>query len=514
MPSSIRPLLTVAEIRQIETDALAKLPPGTLMQRAGRAAANFALHLLPEQRNEASVLVLAGPGNNGGDALETAHLLAASGARVTVICWADNRQREDAQQALARARNSAVQFIATDAIAALAARSWDLVIDGLFGIGLARPISGTMSAWVDATHTLACPVLALDVPSGLDADTGDVIGSENSVAIRASHTLTFIADKPGLHTCFGRDHAGQVQLAHLDIEDKRLGASNVHLNCVAAFSGFLRRRTHNSHKGNYGDVTVIGGASGMAGATVLAARTAAKCGAGRVFAAFLDSPPAYDGAQPELMCRRADDLSLSSGTIVIGPGLGTTRHANDILAKAMHAPVPLVLDADALNLVAEEPGLQRMLALRKEPALMTPHPLEAARLLATTAREVQANRLAAARELALHFNCVTVLKGSGSVIAKPGGEVMINPTGGPALATAGTGDVLAGVCGALLAQSFPAWNAALAATWLHGRAADVLTAEHGGAIGITASELIPCLPTLLNRLTEEHAAGGRGRLHQ
>jgi hydroxyethylthiazole kinase-like uncharacterized protein yjeF len=137
---------------------------------------------------------------------------------------------------------------------------------------------------------------------------------------------------------------------------------------------------------------------------------------------------------------------------------------------------------------------------------MTPHPLEAARLLASTAGEVQSDRLAAARELAQRFNCVIVLKGSGSVVAKPGGEAMINPTGGPALATAGTGDVLAGVCGALLAQSFPAWNAALAATWLHGHAADVLTEHHGGTLGMTASELIPCLRTILNQLAAGHAA--------
>lgn len=507
MSSALRPLLTVAEIRRIETDALAKLPSGTLMQRAGRAAADFALRLLPEQHNGASVLVLAGPGNNGGDALETAHLLAANGVRVTVVCWADDRQPDDAKQALARARNSTVEFIAADDPAALAARSWDLIIDGLFGIGLARPVSGTMRAWVGTVNILTCPVVALDVPSGLDADTGNIVGGESGVAIRASHTITFIADKPGLHTCFGRDHAGQVHPAHLDIDDKRLDISNIHLNDLVTFSAFLRPRMHNSHKGSYGDVIVIGGAAGMAGAPVLAARTAAKCGAGRVFAAFLDSPPAYDNAQPELMCRRADDIILSSGTVVIGPGLGTTRHANDILAKALHAPLPLVLDADALNLVAEEPSLQRILALRKEPSLMTPHPLEAARLLSSTAREVQSDRLAAARELARRFNCVTVLKGSGSVVTQPDGEAMINPTGGPALATAGTGDVLAGVCGALLAQSFPAWNAALAATWLHGRAADILTEHHGGAIGMTASELIPCLRAILNQLAAKHGVG-------
>jgi ADP-dependent NAD(P)H-hydrate dehydratase / NAD(P)H-hydrate epimerase len=497
-------LYSVAEIRDIEQAAMAGLPAGTLMRRAGQAAAEMGLKLIAEPWTTATALILAGPGNNGGDALEAARLMAQKGVRVTVLLCADEaHQPADSRQALERAKNSTVRF-ADPTTGSINQLNWTLVIDGLFGIGLSRPISGALCALVESVNALGCPVLALDVPSGLDADTGNIVG-ENGVAVRATHTITFIADKPGLHTCYGRDHAGEVLVAGLDIDDRLFKPAAAHLNSVEAFSYFLQKRPHNSHKGSYGDVIVIGGAHGMAGAPILAARAAAKCGAGRVFAAFIDEPPSYDSTQPELMCRVASEMDFSSGILVAGPGLGTSRAAHDVLAKALHAHTPLVLDADALNLIAAEPGLQQKLAQRQVPALMTPHPLEAARLLRCATGEIQADRPIAARRLARQFNSIVVLKGSGSVIAKPDGEVAINSTGSPALATAGTGDVLAGMCGALLAQSFPAWNAALAATWLHGQAADTLALQGIGPIGLTASELIPCVRTLLNRLTDQHA---------
>ena len=494
-------LYPVSEIRAIEQASLVSLPPGTLMHRAGLAAAQLVLRMFPAFSGE-GILVLAGPGNNGGDALESARLLADEGLNVNILLCADPaKYSADSQHALASARNSAARFLGATSDTK---KQWDLVIDGLFGIGLARPINGALCDLVEAINALPCPVLALDVPSGLDADTGRIVG-DDGVAIRANRTITFIADKPGLHTFHGRDHAGEVHVADLGIDSSVFTPTYMHLNSVDGFSAYLQRRRHDSHKGSYGDVIVLGGAQGMAGAPILAARAAAKCGAGRVFAAFVDEAPAYDSMQPELMCRRATDMDFSSATLVAGPGLGTSRAAHDLLAKAMHAPVPLVLDADALNLVAAETGLQHKLAERHAVAILTPHPLEAARLLQASTREVQSDRIAAAREIARRFNAIVVLKGSGSVIADPAGEVMINTTGNPALATAGTGDVLAGLCGALLAQSFPAWNAALAATWLHGQAADTLVKQGIGPIGLTASELIPIARTILNQLTEQYA---------
>lgn len=500
-------LYTVPEIREIEQANLAALPCGTLMQRAGKAAAQFALSLLAGSPADARVLAVAGPGNNGGDAIEAARLLAEYGMDVTVLLCADvSRLPADASKVLAQARNSPIEFVNAAETPFENWRQRDLVIDGLFGIGLTRPVAGLYRTLVEAINSLSCPVLALDVPSGLDADTGAIVGNDDGgIAVRATHTVTFIADKAGLHTLYGRDCAGQVHVAHLDIDASHFKPSRTHLASIAAFSTFLRRRPHNSHKGSYGDVIIAGGAQGMAGAPILAARAAAKCGAGRVFAAFIGDPPAYDSLQPELMCRHAPGMDFSSGTIVAGPGMGTSREANDVLARILHGRNPLVLDADALNLIAVEPGLQNRLTERAAPVVMTPHPLEAARLLHSSTKEVQSNRLKAARELAARFRAVVVLKGSGSIIANADGDAVINTTGNPALATAGTGDVLAGICGALLAQDFPAWNAALAAAWLHGQAADALTQEGIGPIGLTAGELIPAVRALLNQLTEQHA---------
>ena len=506
-------LYPISQIRQIEQAAQATLAAGTLMQRAGIAVADAALELIKLPHQQASILVLAGPGDNGGDALEAAAHLAQHGLPVVILLYAaPDKQSAAAQQALGRAQNGSATFIdcsqTNDVVAMISSAPWALVIDGLFGIGLKRPLPDRLHQIVNTVNRLNCVVLALDVPSGLDADTGNIVGDPQGgprVAVRASHTITFIADKPGLHTCDGRDLAGQVQVARLGIDDSLFPASAMRLNHPDLFAAGLRPRKHNSHKGSFGDVAVIGGASGMAGATILGARTAAQCGAGRVFAAFLQEAPSYDTAQPELMCRRAHELDFTTMAVVIGPGLGTSAAARDILLQTLQADMPLVLDADALNLIAAESSLQKIAAQRQTISLMTPHPLEAARLLGSSGAAVQLDRLSAARRLASQYSAVVILKGSGTVIAGVDGEIVINPNGNAGLATAGSGDVLAGLCGALLAQGWPVWEAALAAVWLHGAAADTLVAQGIGPIGLTAGELIPILRDGLNRLTVEQA---------
>ncbi|MGZ5819764.1 MAG: NAD(P)H-hydrate dehydratase [Burkholderiaceae bacterium] len=499
-------LYSVKEIRDIEQAAQAALPQGTLMQRAGQAGAKAALALIPNPRGDAKVLVLAGPGNNGGDALEVASRLAQVGVQVTILLYADpGKQSQDAQQAYTRAQNSSANFSDPIFLPEISSTRWTLVVDGLYGIGLTRAIAGTQRSVIEFINSLPCPLLALDVPSGLDADTGNIVG-QHGIAVRASHTITFIGNKPGLHTCYGRDFAGEVQVAKLDIENKFFMQAHAQLNDIKLFSGALQRRLQNSHKGSYGDVAIIGGAHGMSGAPIIAARTAAQCGAGRVFAVFVDTAPAYDSAQPELMCRSAREFDFSSATLVVGPGLGMARDAHDFLAQALNANMPLVIDADALNLIAVEPGLKTKLAQRRAPTLMTPHPLEAARLLAISSSDVQADRLTAARTLAQQCNAIIILKGSGTVIARADGNALINTTGNPGLATAGAGDVLSGICGALLAQHWPIWEAAAAAVWLHGHAADVLIGKGVGPIGLTASELIPEIRSALNQLTMDYAS--------
>ena len=213
---------------------------------------------------------------------------------------------------------------------------------------------------------------------------------------------------------------------------------------------------------------------------------------------------ACDPVQPELMCRLADGFDLSLATLVIGPGLGTSSHAVELLARAIGCGSALLADADALNLLAADTALQGALAKRPAAVVLTPHPLEAARLLGVGIGAVQADRVGAARTLAARLHACVVLKGSGTVIAAPNGNAVINTTGNPALATAGTGDVLSGLCGSLLAQGWPQWEAALAAVWLHGMAADVLVTEGAGPIGLTAGELIPAIRVALNRMVQQH----------
>ncbi|WP_151447556.1 NAD(P)H-hydrate dehydratase [Lacisediminimonas profundi] len=496
-------LYSVTELRAIEHAAMSSLPPHALMQRAGMAAAALAIELakVPEAR----ILAVAGPGNNGGDAIEAASRLCDAGQDVHVLLLAEPAALQgDAAAAYQRACNHGVPFHPATAAAGLFSQSWNLALDGMFGIGLARPITGAMRDAVESINRLECPVLALDIPSGLDADTGTVVGTDG-VAVRASHTITFIGDKPGLHTGAARDHAGPVTLASLDIAPSLFPSPRARCNAVASFAQFLNPRRHDSHKGSFGDVIVLGGAHGMTGAPVLGARAAVHCGAGRVFIGFIEPGLLADSGQPELMCRDAQTLDFSHGVVVAGPGMGESREALDQLARALGASTPLLADADALNLIAVEDGLRERIRTRRAPTLLTPHPLEAARLLRCATASVQVDRPAAARELAATFNAVVVLKGSGTVIARPDGEIAINTTGNPALATAGSGDVLAGIGGALLAQGWPAWEAALGAVWLHGAAADRLVQQGTGPIGLTASELIPVVRTLINEMVGRRA---------
>ncbi|WP_426197468.1 NAD(P)H-hydrate dehydratase [Massilia sp. DWR3-1-1] len=504
-------LYTVAQLRAIERAASATLPAGTLMQRAGQAAANVALALiagLPKERR--SVLLLAGPGNNGGDALEAAANLAHTNAGVDVMVLhlaGSARVSGEAADALARARATPARFID-----ALPEREPGLVVDGLFGIGLARPLDGAARALVEALNARRWPVLALDVPSGLDADTGTVVGP-HGVAVNALRTLTFLADKPGLHTLTGRDHAGQVQLEALGVAAGELAAATMCLNSTELFAEQLRPRRHDSHKGSFGDVMIVGGAPGMSGAPVLAARCALYAGAGRVIVAALDGGSGFDSVHPEIMFRLAADQHLgrtsNQETLVIGPGLGDSAQAMGLLADALAGDATIVLDADGLNLVAASVELAQRLTARAahgHATVLTPHPLEAARLLGISTAEVQRDRLATAAALATRYQAVVVLKGSGSIIAAPGEVAVINANGNPGLATGGSGDTLAGLCGALLAQGWPARQAACGAVWLHGAAADRLVEQGVGPIGLTAGELPLAVRALLNALVAQHAA--------
>jgi hydroxyethylthiazole kinase-like uncharacterized protein yjeF len=498
-------LYSVEAIRAVEHAASEALGPGQLMERAGEAAARYALELLGARR-DLPVLLVAGPGNNGGDALEAAANLRNAGIDALVLHLpGSGAPSGEKARALARADAAGVGFI--DDLPR--ETTLGLVVDGLFGIGLARPLEGRCADLARRMGGLGCPVLALDVPSGLDADTGAVVGAgDDRVAVTATNTITFIGNKPGLYTCDGRDHAGTVRVDTLRIDPSHYPPACACLNGVSLFASSLAqaRRPQNSHKGSFGDVAILGGAHGMGGAPVLAARAALLAGAGRVFVAALDPALAFDSVHPELMFRDAGSFDLTRRTVVAGPGMGESPVAARLLAQAVDGASPLVLDADALNGLAGDAALQARVAQRQAPTVLTPHPLEAARLLGVTATVVQADRIAAARELAGRFGATVVLKGSGTVIAdgaNGANGVAINTTGNPGLASAGTGDVLGGICGALLAQGWGAYPGALCAVWMHGAAADALVAEGVGPIGMTAGELPQAVRKILNRLVRE-----------
>lgn len=496
-------LYTIAQIRQIEQAALATLEPGALMQAAGLATAQAAMMLLSKQNQSLnqSILVFAGPGNNGGDALVAAVHLAQAGHNVYVLHHPPSSSMSpDTQNAFDQAQAcSQLTWIESGAFLE---SSFALVIDGLFGIGLKpQSMSAVLQRQIEEINTLHCntsfPILALDVPSGLDADTGNLV---TNVAIQASHTITFIGDKPGLHTGNGRDFAGQVDVADLGVFKRFFPASDMELNQIGLFPDIFQPRRQNSNKATHGTVAIIGGAIGMQGAAILAGRAALYSGAGRVVMGFVEATPAFDPVQPELMCRMASQVATQDATaVVIGPGLGQSRTSVDMVRQTLQHASVLVIDADALNLMAQHPELAELCRQRKAlTTLLTPHPLEAARLLGCTVDEVQQNRIAASKKLAQQYSAFVILKGSGSVLAHPINQIVINPSGNAALATGGTGDVLAGLCGSLAAQHQNLWQAALAATWVHGMAADQLVAKGVGPVGLCAGELLIEIRSLLN----------------
>ena len=488
------PIYRSASLRRIEA-ANAAAP---LMQRAGATAAALAAELAIQR--ERPILVLAGPGNNGGDAFEAARLLRER-FFATCVVFAGDPQRLPPDAAAAYRRFA--EAGGTTAGEIPGDSRWSLIIDGLFGIGLARAPADDYAEWISTANALAvrdaCPLLALDCPSGLDADSGCVF----EPCIRASHTITFIGAKPGLLTADGPDHCGELRIADLDLPATPDLPVDGQLLRRADFANYLQRRPLNSHKGSFGNAGILGGAPTMVGAAFLAGRAALKLGAGRVYLGLLDAhPPACDLLQPELMLRRARTLLQADLTaLACGPGLGNSIEANELLETAIATSLPLLLDADALNLVASEGNLQVALASREAPAILTPHPAEAARLLASTTAEIQADRLAAALEIAGHYHCHVALKGCGTVIVTVDGRWWINSTGNPGMASAGMGDVLSGLIVALLAQGWPVDVALLAGVHLHGAAADRLVADGVGPVGLTAGEVIDAARRLFNEWT-------------
>ena len=489
------PVHDVAASRRIEADALAAHAAHALMDKAGVAAARLALALAPHARK---VWVACGPGNNGGDGLVAAAVLQRAGWQVQASWFGDEaRLSSEAARALLSARQCGVP-IST----ALPSQDYDgtddLVIDALLGLGASRAPQGLIEQAVLRINNFAGPRLAVDLPTGLNADTGQ---RSAGLTVRATHTLALLTLKPGLFTADGRDHSGEIWLDTLGVTLPEQG-TDMRLACGDDLHVALGRRQHASHKGSFGDVVVVGGAPGMAGAAWLAASAALAAGAGRVFMVPLQAgAPALDAARPELMLRGVgwlDDqtAALQRGTVVCGCGGGDAVRV--VLPLLLSRCPRLLLDADALNALASDDSLRQLLNARAphgQATVLTPHPLEAARLLNCSTAQLQADRFGAVRELSRRHGCTVLLKGSGSLVAAPQGQLTINATGNALLASGGTGDVLAGWTGGIWAQTngdadASARQAAIAGAWLHGRAADRLLAGAAHATALRAADLI------------------------
>lgn len=486
------PLYLAAEVRSLDAALIAHGTPGfVLMQRAAEAAWQALRARWPHARE---VTVLAGGGNNGGDGYLLALLAHQAGWAVRVLALVDPlRLRGDAARAQQAARAGGVAVLAWQQDLPLQG----VVVDALLGTGLSGAVREPFDRLIQQINASGLPVLALDIPSGLCADSGRVLGC----AVRAELTVTFIALKLGLFSLDGPDCCGELRFAGLGADPCILATSKpVARRLVASELPQLAPRARNVHKGQLGHVLVAGGDLGFGGAVLLSAEAALRSGAGLV---TLATRPAHVLAslsrRPEVMVQAvagSEDvraLREQASVVVLGPGLGQGDWGQALASALATSPVPQVWDADALNLLAAG-----RIPPPSAPWIMTPHPGEAARLLDCSVADVQAARLDAARTLAQRWQCVVVLKGAGSLLVTPAGEAWLCDRGHPVMAGAGLGDVLAGLLGALLAQGMHCDTAVRLGVWLHARAGEQLA---GQGRGVAASDLIP----LIRQLLEEHS---------
>jgi hydroxyethylthiazole kinase-like uncharacterized protein yjeF len=512
-------IVTDHEMRRIDRRTIERLgiPEIVLMENAGRqvAALLSALHEdLPARR----VLVLCGPGNNGGDALVTARLLAGRCVEVRVILFARPAGlRGSAAVAHEAARKCGVRI---DPVRSPAAwrrlrrtlAQCDIVVDGLLGTGLSRPVEGLFAEVIETVNRSGREVIAVDIPSGLRGDTPAVPGP----AVRARHTVTFARPKLPHLLAPASGLCGTVHVADIGIPDAAVAAERVALSLAdpLALRRALPRRRRDSHKGDFGHVLVVAGSRGKGGAARLAALAALTAGCGLVTAAVPESltgsfvrgamevmteglDETEDGTISDAALPRLKRLLAGKRAVAVGPGLATHPKTRRMVRELIRAVrVPLVLDADGLNAFPRAAGLR---GGGRRALLLTPHPGEMGRLLGIDTPAVQADRLGAARRLARRTRGHVVLKGHRSLVASPDGHVSVNPTGNPGMATAGSGDVLTGLLAGLLAQGGAAADMARLGVYLHGFAGD-LAAENKGHAPLLARDLLSAFPLAWSRM--------------
>jgi len=492
MPTPSTALYSAAAARELDRRATAALGGDgyVLMQRAGQAAWRTLLQRWPQAQR---VVVACGPGNNGGDGYVLARLARQSGRQVRVVHPAGDGPRTPLAQ------RACTEYLAAGGRVDLfpcALDDADVLVDAVFGIGLAQAPRADAAALLAALDAAAAPVLALDVPSGIDADRGTAPG----VALHADCTLQFIVAHAGLHTGVAQDHTGTLLLDALEVEAADWAEAvppAATLLRSPALRGWLRRRPRDFHKGRAGRVLCIGGEHGHGGAIVLCAEAALRCGAGLLTVATRERHvPVVLARRPEAMAAAVESdgelpaLLAPADVVALGPGRGQGPWGRAMLRLALEADKPLVLDADALNLLAGMPPAAG-------DAILTPHPGEAARLLGTDTAEVQGDRFAAAQAIAERYGAVVVLKGAGSIVAAPGRVPRVIGAGNPGMATGGMGDLLTGAIAALRAQGLPAFDAGCAGALLHALAGDAAAGE-GGERGLLPSDLLPWLRRLAN----------------
>jgi NAD(P)H-hydrate epimerase len=478
-----------------------------LMERAGHSVFECALAHFPETK---TILVLTGRGNNGGDGFVIARLALLSGINVHLLTMKpDVPLSGDAEIARQAFVNSGGKIEHVYELEEYLPQS-DIVVDALVGTGLNRDLSIAMQDIVRAVNQARKPVIAVDIPTGLSADTGTAM----PIAIEAHITITFVAGKLGLFTADGPDYCGSVFMSGLGIHEHFCESTDSvsTLNCLH-FNLSLPKRRKNSHKGTYGHVVCVGGNKGMSGAIFLAAKSALRSGAGKVSVfTHKDNVATLASMCPELMVFALDDDNkanlierfLHADVLILGPGLGTDDWAVEavelLFTRHIKEQTAIVLDADALNILSSIDDMKR-LALKHYNLIMTPHPLEAARLLASRVAEVNKDRLQACTQIAMDYEAICVLKGAGSIISDAK-HSFVNRSGNPGMATAGMGDVLSGVIAGLVAgnqrQNMAILNCVSLAVFLHGLAGDF--AAKNGEIGIIATDVIEQLPAAISRL--------------
>jgi NAD(P)H-hydrate epimerase len=491
MPTLPVLLYRAAQVRELDRSAIEDhgIPGITLMQRAGSAAWGLLKKTWPQA---GKIAVVCGSGNNAGDGYILAGLALLDGYDVELFALGDPaRLHGDAARAAGESLALVPVQAAPEPVQLLGA---DVIVDAILGTGLDRDVSGNYLQAIAAINQSARPVLAIDIPSGLNADTGKIMGA----AVHADVTLSFIGLKQGMFTGQGAECCGKIVFDDLDIPAAVYDA--VDYTCkrtdFAATADLLPRRSAATHKGSYGHVLLVGGDYGYAGAIRMAAEAAARSGAGLVsIATRAEHAVSVPLAVPELMARgittaaELDPLIAHANVIAVGPGLGQSAWGIALLAHVLETRLPLIMDADALNLLALDP-------LEAKQWILTPHPGEAARLLQTTVADIQADRFQAATMLQQCYGGVIVLKGSGTLITGPAGKTHVCTAGNAGMATGGMGDVLTGVIAGLLAQGLDAETAAIAGVNLHAAAGDM--AARDGERGMLATDLMPWIRRLAN----------------